>query len=279
MLRRSFLLTFLLCTAFLFGCGGNDKPASGGGCEEASGDGCGGDGDSGGDSSKPASSSAKGKYTPDRGTATIKGSIKWSGKAPRRRPIDMGGEEYCLNCNPDGAKSESTIVGANGGLANVFVQIKYGLRGWKFETPDTEVLLDQIKCQYVPHMLGLRTGQKLRIRNSDPVMHNVHALRVGSSKDEFNIPQTQKGAEDVKSFRKPGIYVAKCEKHGWMTSYIGVCKHPFFAVTKDDGAFELKNVPPGEYTIEAWHEKFGEQTMKLTVADGATSTADFTFKK
>ncbi len=260
MLRRFFLPTFLCCTALVFGCGGKDESA---GCGEE----------------PPATSGGRGYYGPQRGTATITGMVKWSGKPPKRRPIDMGREKYCINCNPGGAVSETVIVGEGGGLANVFVQIKYGLRGWKFPKPEGEVLLDQQKCRYVPHMIGLRVGQTLRVRNSDPIMHNVHALPVGASKDIFNLAQTQKGQEDTETIRKPGMYVVKCEVHGWMSSYIGVCKHPFFAVTGEDGAFVLSNVPPGEYTVEAWHEKYGAKTATVTVGDGETSEFTFTYKR
>ncbi|MHC4958219.1 MAG: carboxypeptidase regulatory-like domain-containing protein [Planctomycetota bacterium] len=266
-MRFLFMLSVL---ALVVGCGGD--PASGDsddgcGCEAC---GC-GDEDDGGSKD----------YTAAAGTATIKGTVKFEGTPPKRRPIDMGSDKYCEKCYAaDGkALSEKVIVGKDGGLANVFIQIKYGLRGWKFPAPTGEVLLDQVKCRYQPHVLGVQAGQKIKIRNSDPTMHNVHGLPYKGSRDVFNIAQTQEGQEDIESIRKAGMYSIKCDVHGWMQSYIGVVKHPFFAVTAEDGAFTLENVPPGEYTIEAWHEKYGTKTAKVTVADGASADASFTFSK
>jgi len=256
------LPSLLFCAALHAGCGGQEEP-----------------GDDWTDAGSGGETAGVARYTPDKGTATITGRVRWLGEPPKRRPIDMGANKYCLNCNPGRALSETVIVGEGGGLANVFVRIKYGLRGWKFARPKGEVLLDQIKCRYVPHMLGLRAGQNLRVRNSDPILHNVHALPIDGGKEAFNLAQTQRGQETVETIRRQGMYVGRCEVHGWMTSHIGVSKHPFFAVTGEDGEFVLAHVPPGEYTLEAWHEKYGPKKRKLTLGEGQTAEVTFTYKR
>ena len=277
MLKSS--IAFLL-VVLMAACGGKEDPTAaaddgcGCACSDACGDGCGdacGDDDDGGMKI----------YSPDKATATISGTVKFDGKAPRRRPIDMGAEKYCKECYKDGgpALTERIMVGEGGALQNVYVTIKRGLRGWKFPKPTTEALLDQVKCAYVPHVLAVRVGQTIKIRNSDPIMHNVHATPYKGQSDTFNMAQTQKGQVDKQVIKRAGMYAVKCDVHGWMSSFIGVSKHPFSVVTGADGKFTLSKVPAGEYTIEAWHEKFGTQTAKLTVKDGGSASADFTFKK
>ena len=137
-------------------------------------------------------------------------------------------------------------------------------------------MFDQKGCQYKPHVLGIQTGQELEVLNSDPTLHNVHSL----SKDnpQFNVAQPKVGMKLVKKFDKPETFKVKCEVHTWMGAYIGVFAHPFYAVTGDDGSFSLKKLPVGDYTIEAWHEKYGMQTMKVSVGATDTKTADFKFK-
>ena len=125
-------------------------------------------------------------------------------------------------------------------------------------------------------MFGVQVGQPVQIINSDPTVHNVHA--VAKTNNEFNFSQVTKGQKDVRTFDKPEIMVPfKCEVHGWMNSYAGVVPHPFFAVSKDDGSFEIRGLPQGTYTIEAWHEQLGVQTQKVTVDGKTEATIDFTF--
>jgi hypothetical protein len=236
------LLSILIC-AVLVGCGGSKEPSGYG--EEMIEEGCGEDEEEG--------SGGGGKYTADKGTATVKGVVKFEGKPPRRRPIDMGSEEYCVGHGE--VLSETAIVGANGGLANVFVQVKKGLRGWKFDK------------------------QALNVRNSDPIMHNIHAFDFRTGRDVFNFAQTQQGSEQKKAISRAGILQVKCDVHGWMSSYVHVVKHPFFAVTGEDGAFTLAKLPPGEYTVEAWHEKYKTRTESVTVGDGETKEIAFSFAK
>ena len=153
-----------------------------------------------------------------------------------------------------------------------------GTRGWKFPKGEGSAELDQVGCMYEPHMTAIQVGDTLVVHNNDPIMHNVHAIDMRTTRDAFNIAQSQQGAESKQSRLKAGKYSVKCDVHGWMQSYVCVFKNPFFAVTGEDGKFELK-LPPGTYTIEAWHPKWGTQTAKVTVADGATGEANFTFSK
>jgi len=261
----------LMLLSFAVACGGSDKPAS-----STSG---GGDSSTVEDDEEDDGASVRQTYSPDKGTAAVKGAVKFEGKA-RRRTIDMGSEKYCVNCYAEGGapKSETVVVGENGELANVFVQVKSGLKNWKFPKGTGEVKIDQHKCMYIPHVTGMQTGQTLKVLNSDTVMHNIHASdKTGA--DWFNQGQPNKGDVFTREVTDAGFYKMKCDVHGWMAAHICVVKHPFYAVTGEDGAFSLDKLPAGTYTIEAWHEKYGTQSQEVTVKDGETATVSFTFKK
>jgi plastocyanin len=207
------------------------------------------------------------------GGATIRGFVKFDGTPPENKPLQMDAEAFCVAVHGEaGLKSESYMV-KDGKVANVIVWAKKGVSG-KWELPSSPVVLDQKGCRYDPHVTGLMVGQELLIRNSDDVSHNVHA----TGAQEFNFAQTKKGAEDRRKFVMEEIVRVKCDIHGWMGCVLLVAKHPFFAVTKEDGAFELKGLPPGEYEIEAAHEKWGKQSQKVTVAAKDSKEITFTFK-
>ena len=234
-----------------------------------------------------------GNSTPERPAATAKadgpgvvtGKVTFDGEQPGRTVIRMGADP---NCKPHeaiavgkitGALSETLIVGTDHGIKNVFVYVKDGLGNAVYATPTTPVVLDQEGCQYEPHVFGVQVGQPVEIKNSDPTVHNVHAIP--KSNAEFNFGQQNEKAPAVtKTFDKPEIGVSfRCDVHGWMRAYANVVTHPFFAVTKDDGTFEIKGLPAGAYTIEAWHERLGTQSTTVTISDSAaTATASFSFK-
>lgn len=202
---------------------------------------------------------------------TLSGSVAFSGTAPAVEKIKADADPKCKMMHPDGLDSDSVIVNANGTLKNVFVYVKSGLEGKKFETPKTSVLFDQEGCTYKPKVFGIQTGQPLEILNNDDTLHNVHALSANSP--QFNLGMPIKGMKIKKSFAKPEVMVKiKCEVHPWMAAYVGVLDHPFFAVTDDQGNFEIKDLPAGKYTIEAWHEKFGTQTQEIEVSDAPAQT-------
>jgi plastocyanin len=168
------------------------------------------------------------------------------------------------------------VLVANGGLENVFVYVKDGLGTYYFETPTETIKLDQKGCRYTPHVFGLRAGQPVEISNSDPTMHTVHAI--ATSNQEFNLSQPIQGIKNTKTFTAAEVMVHfKCNVHTWMDAYAGVLSHPYFAVTASGGAFELKGLPPGTYTVEAWHEKLGTRTQSVTVGTKESKTVDFRF--
>jgi plastocyanin len=211
------------------------------------------------------------------GPGVVSGRISYEGEPPARTPVRMAADP---NCTPAEAQalSETTIVGGDGGLQNVFVYVKDGLGDRVYETPTAPIVLDQQGCRYEPHVFGVFVGQPVEIRNSDPTLHNVHAIP--KTNDEFNFGQQPNTPAVTRTFDEPEIGVSfRCDVHGWMRSYANVVTHPFFAVTKADGSYEIKGLPAGTYTIEAWHERLGTQTKQVTVSDGAPSvTAAFSFK-
>jgi plastocyanin len=155
--------------------------------------------------------------------------------------------------------------------------VKEGLGNYYFDAPTDPVKLDQQACRYVPHVLGVRTGQPLQLVNSDATLHNVHALP--NANREFNLGQPLQNQVDKRTFTAQEVMVPfKCDVHGWMQAFVGVMDHPYFAVTQGGGRFELRNLPAGTYTIEAWHEKLGTQTQTLTVAEKQAAEMTFTFK-
>ena len=226
-----------------------------------------------------------GSSTPERPAATAKadgpgsitGKITYDGEPPVRTPVRMAADP---NCKPGPESlSETQIVSADRGLKNVFIYVKDGLGDAVYETPTSPIVLDQVGCRYEPHVFGVFVGQPVEIKNSDPTLHNVHAIP--KNNEEFNFGQENEKAPAVtKTFSKPEIGVSfRCDVHGWMRSYANVVTHPFFAVTKDDGSFEIRGLKPGTYTIEAWHERLGTQTQQITISDAAAAaTAAFSFK-
>ena len=204
----------------------------------------------------------------------LTGKISFSGKAPAIPQIKMNADKQCLAMHPNPVNSEDVIVNGNGTLKNVFIYIKDGLTK-KYETPTTPIVLSQQGCQYHPHVFGIQPGQPLEIDNNDPLLHNIHALPKNSP--QFNNAQPLKGMKMTKKFDKPEIMVKfKCEVHNWMNCYAGVVDNPFYAVSDDKGEFSIKGLPPGTYTVEAWHEKYGTQELKVTVGDKG-ATADFKY--
>ena len=217
----------------------------------------------------PATSGAEDKpWDPALGTATIKGSVKFEGKPPRTRPIDMAGADAkCAELHGGvRQKPETVIVNENGTLRNVFVWVKTGMDGWTFPMPEGDALLDQKGCMYQPHVQGMRTGQSLSVKTSDPTAHNVHGF--GKVNRSFNRSQPAGAANVAMRMRRdeasPPMKV-KCDIHPWMNAYVAVVSHPYFAVTGADGSFELAKLPPGTYAIEAWHEKYGVMEQSVLV--------------
>jgi len=207
----------------------------------------------------------------------ITGKVKLKGTPKPEIVIPLGKSEP--TCGPLHPKDHPImtrhyVVGPDKGLANVFVYIKEGAKPAppKGESP----LLDQVGCMYEPFVLGAVTGQKIKIRNSDAFMHNVHPIPKNNPAEEFNLAQVVKGQVNERAFSKPEVLVKfKCDVHEWMFAYVGVCDHPYFAVTDKDGSFTIKDVPAGSYTVEAYHLKAGAKTQKIDLEDTGSKTADF----
>ncbi len=208
--------------------------------------------------------------------SNVTGSAAFSGTAPAAKQINMAADPTCAALHATPAFTEEAVVNTNGTLKNVFVYVKTGLEGKPFSKPAEVVKFDQNGCHYVPHVTGLMVGQALEIWNSDSTLHNIHSLAKESK--EFNVGMPIKGMKVKKTFDKPEIMVKlKCDVHPWMNAYIGVLTHPYFTVTDETGKFEIKDLPPGKYTLEAWHETFGTKTAEITVEEGKPATADFSF--
>ena len=223
-------------------------------------------------------------YTPKGNEGSVVGTIAFNGTAPERKAISMAADNACAAGNPN-PLSEDTIVN-DGKLENVFIFVKDGkitdgstsknVTAYTFSPPSPDVLLDQKGCQYRPHVLGIMTTQQLKVTNSDGTTHNVNVQP--KSNQGFNQAQGQGAPAIVKAFPRAEVQVpVKCNQHPWMKSYLNVMRHPFFAVSGADGKFEIKGLPPGTYTIAAWHERFGEKTQSVTVAASESKTQDFSF--
>ena len=221
----------------------------------------------------PAAASAA---APATGGATLTGKVNFEGTAPAMPLIKMDADAFCKSEHKEPVYEQEVVVNPNKTLEWVLVYVKEGVSG-NYPVPTEAVTLDQHGCQYRPHVFGMMAGQPLKVLNSDGTLHNIHALPKKNA--EFNIGQPFKGMETVKKFDSVEVPIRfKCDVHKWMGAYTGVFNHPFFAVTNDQGAFEIKNLPPGNYVIEAWHEKYGTQTQNVTITGNESKTLDFTFK-
>jgi plastocyanin len=208
--------------------------------------------------------------------ATVTGTIKLAAAAPAMPNIQMSADPYCQSQHPTPAKDEEVVVGPAGELANVFVYVKNPPAG-NFPAPSTAVTLDQKGCQYHPHVSGVMVGQPLEIRNSDSTLHNVHAMPAVNA--QFNEGQPVQGMTSTKKFDKPEItpFRIKCDVHGWMKSWMAVMPHPFYAVSSMNGTFTIPNHPPGNFTLVAWHEKYGQKEQQVTVAAKESKAVSFSF--
>jgi hypothetical protein len=208
--------------------------------------------------------------------ATISGKVRLEGKAPANPAIDMSEEAKCAAKYPKPPHDEIVAVNATGALANVFIYVKAGLPAdAKYPTPTTPVVIDQSGCLYHPRVFGIMVNQTLQIKNSDGLLHNIKAM--GKKNRPFNISQPTNMTTDRTFSAEEVMLPFECNVHGWMHAWAGVLPHPFFATTGPDGAFAITGLPPGTYTIEAWHEKYGTQDATVTVAANAAKTAAFTF--
>lgn len=214
-------------------------------------------------------------YGGDTGSVAIAGKVSFSGTTPPSQRVKLSADPKCAALHPDGLELQPVKV-KDGGLADVLVYVKAVPAG-SYSPPDEPVVLDQSGCEYHPHMVALMAGQPLRIRNSDDTLHNIHPQPTVNR--PFNIGQPRKGMESTRTFETPELMIpTACEVHPWMRTNISVLAHPFFAVTREDGSYEIRGLPDGEYDVEAVHSLLKSVTGKVSVKGGKTSKLDFTFK-
>ncbi len=254
-LRLPYAAAALACVFALAGCGKKEEEAT----------------------KAPASQPAA---TPiDPATAGIvSGSVKLDGAPPKAARLKTDADAYCQKMHASAPLvSDEVVTGEGGSLANLIVYVKTGLENRTFETPKDAVVLDQNGCQYKPHVVALMANQSIDITNSDDTTHNIHPTPKNNR--DWNKSQSPKAAKITDAFAREEVAIpVKCNVHSWMKSYSAVFKHPYFQVTTTKGSFELKNLPPGDYTIEAWHEKYGVTEQKVTVGPKETKKIDFVFK-
>ncbi|HEY6291844.1 MAG TPA: carboxypeptidase regulatory-like domain-containing protein [Terriglobia bacterium] len=207
----------------------------------------------------------------------ITGKVRFEGQRPKPATIHMDQDPFCAAKQGQPVFAEDGAVNPDGSLPNVFIYVQSGADQYTFPTPSGPVTLDQDGCIYRPHVLGLMVGQTLRIVSSDATTHNIHALTRANR--EWNESQLPGAAPIDRVFAHAEVMIPiQCNEHPWMKAYVGVVKTPFFAVTGDDGAYTLRGLPPGEYTVGAWTSRFGAQHEVVTVTPHSSATLDFSFK-
>jgi plastocyanin len=229
-----------------------------------------------GGAKEPPATTPAGKRVDPETAGGVGGTVKFEGTPPAPQTIRLSNDCLKSSSTPNPV-SDAVLVAADGGLRNAFVYVKDGLdAAYAFDTPAEPVELMQRGCVYSPRILGIRVGQPLDVVNGDPTLHNVHALPMVN--EEFNKHQPIQNSHLKHVFTAPEVMVRfKCDVHGWMASYVGVMAHPYFAVSDAAGRFSIENLPPGDYTLEAWHETFGRKTAKVTVVSRTTAPVEFTF--
>ena len=223
--------------------------------------------------SAPAPAAAPAATTGATGSGTITGSVKLTGTPPEMALTKRQADPFCAKTP---MKEEEVVVGAGGALKNVVVRVTKGLSG-RYDPPATPAVVDQSACMYRPRVQGIQLGQPLQIKNSDQTLHNVHGYKGASTLfNQAEIPGMPAMTKQLTSADE--IVKLKCDVHPWMTAYVLVSSHPFFAVTGDDGSFKITGLPAGSYTVEAWHERYGAKSAEITVAADKPAATAFQFE-
>ncbi len=280
MLKRVCALISVLTFVVLVGCGAPETtptttPTSGGGDKKP---------EVKKDTPKKGGATAE-KFPADKATGSIKGVVTLEGEAPKMNKIDMSGAASCAALHKDAVTKED-VVSKDGKLANVVVYVttvngKAIADTWSFDPATEEVTLDQKGCQYIPHVLAVTTDQPVNVQSDDDLAHNIHYI---GNNPEFNESQQKAGSKKAVKFSEPDEHAAiACNIHGWMKAYLWVFPHKLFAVTKEDGSYEIKGVPAGDYEVAVWQESEGAKLTKLDpvkvkVGDKEAKEQNFTYK-
>jgi len=213
----------------------------------------------------------------DASTGSIAGKVSFDGPAPTRAALETEGDPKCHALHASAPLlSDREVVSADGGVRWAFAYIKNPPAG-TFPMPAGPEELDQIGCAYTPHVIGLRVGQKLNIKNTDPTLHNVRGIARNNKPFNFGQPEASPPRERVFDKAEMEIRV-KCDIHTWMTGFIFAMDHPFFAVSDAEGKFSIAGLPAGDYTLAVWHEAYGTQEVQVSVKAGAGTDAAVAFK-
>jgi hypothetical protein len=207
-------------------------------------------------------------------TGIIQGKVTLTGTPPKSQVIDMSKEPECVKLNPKQRATEDTIVGPGDSLENVVVFISAGAPA-ATSPPTVQVVMNQQNCHYTTRILAFQVEQEVKITNSDPLTHNIHPMPVTNR--EWNKVQLKGSAPIASSFSKPEFIPVKCNLHPWMRAYFAVMGNSHFAVTRQDGLFTLPDLPPGKYTVTAWHETYGTRNQEITLVGGQQLTVDFAY--
>ena len=213
--------------------------------------------------------------------SSVSGVVRFNGPIPKRKPIalrEKGGKmSDCRHLHEAIVLDESLLVSDQREIANVFVYVKKGLQEKDYPLPKQPAVLNQVKCTFQPRLQGVRIGQEFSMKNSDPLLHNVRLLSFRNR--PFNVAQPAKTPDRIKVFTlKEKAVKIQCDIHPWMTAYVFMVDHPFFAVTDDHGRFKINGLPPGEYLLEAWHEELGDQRATITVEENRATEVGFAFE-
>ncbi len=208
--------------------------------------------------------------------ASLRGNVKLDGPAPEQTSLTMKSDAKCAEANPDGRTDERAIVGENGALANAFVYVSQGATA-KGKPATEPVVLANDGCMFSPHVVGVRVGQPLHLRNADKTEHKLQSLSKQNRRLTATLAVDGKPVEKKLEAEEVMIRL-KCNAHLWESAYVGVLPHGFFAISGTDGTYSIDGLEPGSYTLTAWHETFGAAQQKVTIEAEVDARADFTFK-
>ncbi len=237
--------------------------------------GCGGGGAGPEDPAVATAPEAAAPPTEPLGSSAIAGVVRFEGELPQLRPLDMGADPACAARHSEPVYPQILAVDDQAGLANVLVHVADNVPEgpWPLTAPP---VIDQQGCRYTPRVAGIMVGQDLTVLNSDEILHNVHSLSEANRPFNRAMPAAIREATFSFTEAEPAFRI-KCDVHPWMSTYLAVFDHPYFAVTGPDGSFEIPGLPAGTYTIEAWHERLGAQRSGVTLLDGQTAAVDLSF--